>query len=249
MKRTDLAILEAAISEVEEECTYLSTEQAAFEEFRESVRLATPEPAAETNSSKTTENLKETYRTEVMDELNYGLVYGDSLSESLEKELSPSLANALLSNDPLTQRRKRDLLVETTVAIERREQFRTEIGEEKNALETFAEELDDIKSSIEALPECSPQQQLLEDLIGVWEQYETLENRCKRLLEHRQNQIRDASRSAQIFGDHHALHDYLYEDLETSYPVLVAIAGMIEQIDSNRTGREWSEMIDRQKTS
>lgn len=57
----DNAILQKAISQIDQECSYLSAEQAAFEEFRESVRLAPPEPTAIAGASETTEHLRETY--------------------------------------------------------------------------------------------------------------------------------------------------------------------------------------------
>lgn len=246
---TDRAILKTAISEVDQERSYLSAEQAAFEEFREAVRLATPDTTADTGPSETTENLREKYREEVMDRLDYGQVYGDSLAESLEQELSPAIADVLMSEEPLTQRRKRNLLVKTTVAIERREEFLEELDKEQTALETCADELADIDSSLKKLPKCSPRQQLLEDLLDIWKQYNTLEERCNRLLERRQQQIRDARRSVRLFGDQHALNDYLYGGLETSYPVLTATLTMVKRINSNQTGRELSETMYRQKTN
>lgn len=57
----DSSILQSAISQIDQERSYLSAEQAAFEAFRESVRLATPEPSADSGSSETTERLREAY--------------------------------------------------------------------------------------------------------------------------------------------------------------------------------------------
>lgn len=114
-----------------QESEYLRKEQRAYERFREQVRLARPDSVDATGSSRTSEQLVETYREEVMKTLDRKRVYGDTLAISLETELSPAIADAMLSNEPLTQRRKRNLLVETTVAIERREQFLTEIIEER----------------------------------------------------------------------------------------------------------------------
>lgn len=48
-----------------------------------------------------------------MASLDYETVYGDTLAESLEEELSPSIARIFLLKEPLNQRRKRNLLVET----------------------------------------------------------------------------------------------------------------------------------------
>jgi hypothetical protein len=71
------------------------------------------------------------------------------------------------------------------------------------------------------------------DCLEVWDEYESLTTRCDRLLERRQEQLRDAERMADIFGD-----------LETSFPVLAAIVVTVELIDANRTRREASEPLD-----
>lgn len=126
---TDSTILKKAISEVDQERSYLCAERHAFQEFRESVRLAQPVPKADTDLSKITEGLREAYREEVMEVLDHEAIYGDTLAESLKQELSPAFANVLLSDEPFTQRRKRDLLVATTTAIGRREQFYEELDD------------------------------------------------------------------------------------------------------------------------
>lgn len=180
-----------------------------------------------------------------MEGLEHDEVYGDSLSESIEQELTPAIAEALMAAEPLTQRRKRNLLVETTVAIERRELFLAELEEERDALETFADELADIESWIDRLPEYSPQEQCLEELLEVWEEYNVLKDRCERLIEHRQEQIKAAERSVRIFGDQHALNEYLYGEMDTSYPVLSATADSVERIKANREGANLSELLDR----
>jgi predicted nuclease with TOPRIM domain len=178
----------------------------------------------------------------VMEELDYTREYGDSLDESLKQELSPTTADILLSNKPLTQRRKRDLLVETTVTVERRDRLLEKLDDERTTLRSFGEELKEIKPSLERLPECSPQRPL-EELLDLWEQYNTLEQRCEGLLQRRQEWIRDFNHNFQLFGDIHALHEYLYSEIETFYPVLSALADALERIDSRRRGYPQTRMI------
>jgi len=90
------------------------------------------------------------------------------LAESLETELSPAIADLIVSKEPLTQRRKRDILVETTAAIERREEFCAELADERAALTRYAEELTDIEEVLEKLPACSVQEHHSEELLDVW---------------------------------------------------------------------------------
>ena len=236
--KSESTILEQAMSLVDQEQSYLLKERRAYERFREHVRLATPDSADATGPSETTEQLLVAYRDEVMETLDHKMVYGDTLAESLEEELSPSIANVLLSKKPLSQRHKRDLLVATTTAIERREEFSAELDDERAALETYAEELAEVAESLEKLPLFSPQEQQLETLLVVWEVYDKLLEQCERLLERRQQQIRAAERSPSIFGEKHARNEFLYYELDTRYPVLSAIASTCEEIESRRDGKQ-----------
>lgn len=247
--RTDSTLLEKAISEVEKERSYLYAELSAFEGFREAIRLTTPEPKDIDCSSATSEHLQETYREKVLDGFDHSLFYGDSLRESLENELSQKTAETLLSNEPFTQRRKRDILVETTVAIERREDFLTELDAEQTALEKFVNELTDIETILEDLPECSTRRQSLKKLLRIWDRYDTLENKCEQLLEQRQERFEREERSTHAVSDRHELNEYMYGELETSYPVLATLTETIERINSNRMGEKSMEPMERPNPS
>ena len=233
---SESSILEQATSLVDQELSYLREERCAYERFRERVRLVTPDSAGATGPSETPEQLLIAYREEVMEAMDHKTVYGDTLAERLEEELSPAIADLFVSKRPLTHRRKRNLLVETTAAIEQREEFAAELDDERAALETFTEELADVKEAIEKLPACSAQEQNIETVLTVWEGYDTLLEQCERLLERRQQQIREAERSLSIFGKKHARNEFLYSELNTLYPVLSAIATTCERIDARRNG-------------
>lgn len=238
------SIIKQAIALVEQEQTCLCAERCAFEAFRETVRLTTPDSTDATGPSETTQRLLAAYREEVMDALDYEEVYGDTLAESLEQELASSNADLLLSKSPLTQKRKRNLLLSVAAAIENREQLRSELEEERAALATFDEELTEVEAVINRLPPCSPRNQHIEKLLVIWEVYETLAERCEELLERRQQQIQDAERFDKILSKKHARNDYLYQELDTRYPVLSAITTTIERIDSKRNGEEPPESPD-----
>lgn len=238
---TDKTVLEQAILLVDQERSYLREERCAYEAFREQIRLTTADSTNATGSSETTEGLLTAYRNEVRDALDHEAIYGDTLAESLEEELSPALAQVLISKEPLTQRRKRDLLVETTKAIERREKFGAGLDNERAALNAFSEELTDVEEALAKLPPCSAQEQPLEQLLVVWEIYDSLLERCEQLLKQRQQQIREAERSVRIFGELHARNEFLYSGLETRYPVLSDIAATCERINSKRNGEQSSQ--------
>lgn len=241
---TDNTVLERAISLVDQERSYLREERRAFERFREQVRLARPDPADATGPSETIEQLVVAYCEKVMEALDHETVYGDTLAESLEAELSPAIADLFITKKPLTQRRKRDLLVQTTAAIERREGFCAELDDERAALKRYAEELADVAEALEQLPACSTQEHHIETLLVVWKVYDTLLEQCELLLERRQQQIREAERGLSILGKNHARNEFLYSELDTRYPVLSAIAAACGQIDARQNDEESVESPD-----
>lgn len=238
------SILEQAMTLVDQERSYLREERCAFQRFRERVRLTTPDSVEATGSSETTAQLFNAYREEVMEPLDHEIVYGDTLVESLEEELSPTIADLFVTKKPFTQRRKRDLLVKTTTAIESREKFCVELEEEWVDLKTYSEELADIEAALEKLPACSIREEHLEKFLIVWEVYDTLLEQCQRLLERRQQQIREAERSSKVFEEKHARNELLYSELETWYPVLSAIATTCERIESKRNDTRPIKLLD-----
>lgn len=227
-------IIERAIRRVERERSLLSTEQCRFRTFRTAVSRATADE--DDTPSGTAADLVDTYRETVMETPDFETAYDETLKESLEEELSPSLAEILLSNAPLTQKRKRDLLIATNAAIERRERFRSELDQEQESLETMLSELIDIRSEIRELPECSSRRHTVEDVLDIWKAYDTLEQRCNDLLEERQQHIYRVGQDTEGDESKYILNEYLYHDLETPYPVLSAIAAACETIDSRKSG-------------
>jgi hypothetical protein len=227
-------IIQEAIERVERERSLVSTERCYFRTFRTAVSQATVDNTD--TSVETIQNLRETYRETVMNIPDFETTYDESLKENLKEELSPSSAEVLLSNAPLTQKRKRDLLIETNIAIERREQLLTQLSHEKESLERTFSELVDINESVEELPEDPLDQCTFEEVLDIWERYDVLQQRCKQLLEERQREIHQRAENVQVGEKEHIVNKYLYEDLRTPYPVLSAIATTCEVIQSRRDG-------------
>lgn len=225
-------IIKEAIERVERERSLVSMERCRFRTFRTAVSQATVDNT--NTSAETVQNLRETYRETVMKMPDFETTYDRSLEESLKEELSPSSAKVLLSNATLTQKRKRDLLIDVNVAIERREKILTQLSHEQESLERMFAELVDINTSIEELPEGLLDQNTFEEVLDIWEKYNVLQQRCKQLLEERQQQIHQRAQDAQVDGKEHIVNEYLYQDLGTLYPVLTAIATTCEVIHSRR---------------
>jgi len=225
--------LNSAIDRVDDEQSVLEREIRSFEDFRETVRLISPDPET-VERSATARELRSAYRTKVMEPTRYEARYGDNLAASLDMEFDSAIADNLLSPNPVTHKRKRTLLVKTAETIDRREQFLKTLSMEHEALTSFRSELETLHTTIDELPPCSAEEVNFEQLVGVWETYNQLEDQCNHLIERRQQQLSDTDRRLQIHGTTHGLWRYLYEDLESRYPVLMSIATTVNRITTNR---------------
>jgi len=233
---TEMTQLKEALDVVNEERTMLRCEAVRFEEFRDSVRLAATGEADDAASAEQTCNLGQQYRETVMDTPDFQDVYDETLEESLRNELTPRIANRLLAGEPFTARLKRTLLVATSDAIQRRNEFESRLATEAESLETSHEEIGSIRSEIEQLPDCRLTRGQFEILEESWEAYERLEAHCQDILARRQQLLRSSGRRVHIEGETFALNDYLYRNLETSHPVLSAIAAPLDRITEAKQG-------------
>lgn len=133
---TERKRLDRAEERIADEQSFLRAECEAFEEFRDTVSLAKTTAGTDPASATGMERLREAYRETVMSSPDFEGEYGESPPESLENEFSSSVANALLLEDRITQRLRRDLLVGTNEAIERREQVRDALDAEREGRES-----------------------------------------------------------------------------------------------------------------
>jgi hypothetical protein len=225
-------ILKQAITLVKEERSSIKAEQCAFKAFRESVSHAQTTTG---NGGTQTGCLLEAYKETVMSTPDFEAAYDEPVSESLEAEFTPSIANALQENEPVTQRFKRNLLVTTTAAIESRTRFVRVLEAEHESIQTVREAVLDIEDTLQELPACSLQCLQFERFVDIWETCEEAVERCDRLSEQRQRHIaerRTIDERANI--EAHALNAYLYDDLETQFPALHALAETRRRIERCR---------------
>ncbi|WP_197424771.1 hypothetical protein [Natronomonas sp. CBA1123] len=234
---TECEILDRAAKRVTEEKQSLQQERRAFETFRESVSQA---QTATGNGGTRTGCLLEAYKKTVMSTPDFEATYDELVSESLEAEFTPSLADALQEDEPVTQQFKRNLLVATTEAIESRTRFIQALETEHESVRTVQKAVIDIEDMLQELPACTLGCLQFERFVDIWETYEEAVERCDQRSEQRQHHIAER----QTIDEHanvgaHALNAYLYSDLKTQFPALHALAKTryrIEQCRGEATG-------------
>jgi len=229
---TEYTILDRATERIAAEKQSLQQERQAFETFRETVSRTQTTTG---NGGTQTGSLLEAYKDTVMSTPDFEATYDEPVSESLEAELTPSLATALQNNEPVTQQFKRNLLVATTTAIDSRTRYIRVLDAEHESMQTVRKTVLDIEETLQDLPACSLRSLPFERFIDVWETCEEAVERSDQRSEQRQHHIAER----QTKNEHanvgpHALNTYLYDALETQFPALHVLAETRQCIDHYR---------------
>lgn len=222
-------VFDRAYERITQEQACLRSECAAFRRFREAASM--PQATDRSGSDVPTDSILEAYRETVVASSEFDSLDGEPLVECLNGDFSPPIVNALLEDDSLSRRLKRKLLLETNGAIERREQLHDTLEIERESIRTSRDEVLDIEQTLEALSACSLRVTPFDELVEVWETCETLGARDDRLLQQRQSTIRKLDDEIGLRDYPHALNQYLYDDLETTYPALHGIARSRERVE------------------
>lgn len=230
--------LRQGIKQVQRELSLFQAERRRFDEFREAVSRIQPTQNESADASKTTQDLVAKYRETVMSTPDFEAVYDETLGEHIEQELSPAVAESLLSDQPFTQKDKRKVLVTTSAAIERRDQIIDGLDTEIESLQTAMDEVENIESEVTSLPPCSVMSLSFEVYLRTWKTYEELEERCNCLLTDRQQYLTELKRDGWVSEGEYIFNEYLYGNLETSYPVLSAVTRLNHRIKSCKQGSE-----------
>ncbi|WP_254858827.1 DUF7260 family protein [Natronomonas gomsonensis] len=229
---TACEILDRAVECIEEETQSLQRERQAFETFRKSVSRAQP---ATGDGGTQTGSLLEIYQETVMSTPDFEVAYDEPVSESLKSELSPSIAETLQQNEPITQHFKRNLLLATTEAIESRVRFIRVLEAEQESIRAVLKTVLEIEDTLQELPVCTLRCLQFEQFVDVWEACEETVERCDQRSEQRQRHINERrSKNEHANVGAHALNAYLYSDLKTQFPALRALSEKRQEIEQYR---------------
>lgn len=231
----DIEVIDAATSVVSKEQSEIRIEIERLKAFREGVRLAQPSPSDDGDPPQVTTELAQQFREKTGPGADTNVSCRDSIVEKIE-EISPDIFDILVSTNGFTRRLKRKLLVRTSDSIERRERFINALDVERHDLETARDDLERIRSNAQSLPVCSLNRRSLDEFLDLWEEYDELVGQCEEILDRRQRVMNDPNRNGPAYLEPYSLNEYLYRELDTSYPVLSAIASVKHRIERDRAG-------------
>jgi hypothetical protein len=230
---------------LDEEMKRLAAERDAFSKFAkrvsdiEAVETSTAVPASggmvTTTSAVPDERMgrvADAYRETVMDVEHFDADYGEPIAENLAAEFGESIALAVVDGGQFTQQLKAAPLQSSREASRQREAFTSTPEAEAEPLEHAASTLAVVDDERESLAEAAPASRSYEQLVDDWHRLGELSERCRSIASERQERLRELS--ASMPPGEQDLHEYIYEELPVSHPVLADAASLSGAIDELR---------------
>lgn len=243
--------LRDARSAVSEEQSRTAAEHDAFAAFTRRVASIDPTaPAIESTSStagptatmtiesqppdQTLREVTNAYRETVMAVPHYDEDYGESVGDNMSAEFGEEVASAVVGGSQFTRQLKEALVHGARDAQERRRELLTGLQRETEDLEQASETFAEIDSELESMSDPPLAERPFAELTEFWDRLGDIEDQCHRVLDWRQRRIRDWTMSGPRSADAPTLHEYLYQPLSVTYPIL---AEGTELVDRVRTAR------------
>lgn len=234
---------------VSEERSRTATERHAFERFARKVSRfdasVTPvQPASAPGagsavsatsvpSSRGLNQVRTAYEETVLEMDHYEEEYDEPLAEHMRRELGAELATAVDQSQQLTPPLKQALVGRAREAARDRERLITQLDRERETLDAADDELASIADAVDESAPRSVGGWTFPDLVDEWHRLGELESRVSRLLTRRQEALQARGPDGRRAGEP-SLNAYLYERLDTTFPVLTDAAVIADRVKTAR---------------
>lgn len=176
---------------------------------------------------------REAYRETVMATPHYGTEYGESLREHVAAEFGSTIATQLVDGRELTPLLRRSLRDGAAEAIRQRAELLKSLGSELRSLRRcqdvvvdVQDHLNEVHARLDEEPDTAVRREIDDRLA-------TLETECETVLARRQRHIDNRS-GILLTDDNTGFAGYLYDDLDSCFPVLTAVIECVETIRTCR---------------
>lgn len=243
------AHVKQAQSAVSEERSRTATEREAFTRFaREIARLdasgaavqlgptqgATSAVAASPSPrGRGIEQVRAAYDQTILSMDHFEEEYDEPLSVHMGRELGEEVATAVEQNHQLTPPLKQALVDRAREAARDRDRLISRLDHELESLEAAHEELSAAAESVDEAAERTFEDWNFPELADEWNRLGELESRLSRLHSSRQEALQSSEKNGSGL-DRPSLNEYLYDGLETSFPVLADAAELLDRVTSLR---------------
>lgn len=228
-----LGSVERAQRLADDERDSVAAERAAFETFAEAVAsmpttTASPSPSVRRTdgSGQSLAAVRERYRETVLAAPGYERAYDEDLSEHITAEFGRPVAGTVLADGRLTPPLKRVLVAGARESAAERTDLLGALDRERDSLATAVERLD---RAGDVLSPTALEDRSFSELIDREGRLRAAERDCTDLLTDRQRRIHEERRRTGSL-----LQEYLYADLEPTYPVLDATVRQIDRLRDRR---------------
>ena len=180
------------------------------------------------------DRVRDAYEATVMDVSHYAEEYDDTYRRSLAEEFSPDLAAALVDGTTFDGRCKRAVLSAIAESKSARESFLSEIDAEREAIERAAETLSEIAEELEELSAVPFAERSFGALDAYRSRIGVLEDKCEAVSDRRQTTVFEQRRTRRLPADATDMAAYFYQELDVEYPVMSAVAYLLEELTGLR---------------
>lgn len=181
------------------------------------------------------QRVAEAYRETVMAVPHYDEDYDESLSTNMAAEFGEEVAAAVVGGSRFTPQLKRALVEASHDAKDRRRELLTGLDREAEDLDEAGETFADVDATLESMDDRPLSERSFDDLVSVWRRLGDLEDRCTRCVDRRQERIHEWSMGGPRIADAPTLHEYLYQPLAVTYPILAEGTALVERIHTARS--------------
>lgn len=231
-----------ARSAAEEERTRAEAERDAFDRFAR--RLAHVEAGSpgvpETTGGETMlarsaedpalEQIRDAYRETVMAVPHYDEEYDEPAATNMAAEFGEEVTTAVLNGPQFTPGLKQALLGKAAESRQQREELLAALDREERALSEAAAVVGDVDATLREMNERPLADRSFDDLARAHDRLDDLEGDVGRVVIDRQGALNEDFEVGSRATRSHAFHEYLYQSLPVTYPVLADATTQLSRI-------------------
>lgn len=178
--------------------------------------------------------IRHAYEETVMSVPFYEAEYGDTYEGSIREEFGPDVATVLTQSDCFSPIAKQLLLAKVDQSRAERETLIETCERERESVDEAAavlKSIDDELQSVESIPFDDHRFGALE---AHWTRLSTLQDKCESVVNMRQATINHHRTEYSLPVDAPDICVYLYEELETAYPILYLCSDLARRVENSR---------------
>lgn len=228
-------------AERERECA--AAERDAFDQFARQLAdldarsAGVPEPAggetllAGPGEDRALEEIQEAYRETVMAVPHYDEEYDEPAATNMAAEFGEEVATAAMNGPRFTPGLKRALLGHAAESREQREELLAALDREEAALADAEAVVADADATLREMNERPLSDRSFDDLARAYERLGDLEGDVEAVVVDRQGALNEDFAVGSRATGGHAFHEYLYQSLPVTYPVLADATALLSRVD------------------